>query len=83
MNSSETKPVGCDPEIYRDGKCVALIAGGSAKEIESFVKEVALVTGEPIDWHYVAGRARVLTTGDVVKVREQIMLSESGDMVIA
>ena len=62
----------CDPRIYANGICVAIIAGGSAKLIEQFVKQLAEESGQPCDWHYVGGRARVLTTGNTDRVKATI-----------
>ena len=44
----------------------------SAK-MEEWVKKVAKLSGQPVDWHFVGGRARILALGDLGKVREAIM----------
>ncbi len=72
------KPTGelprCDGELFREGKTVALIAGGSAKLIDRFVRELAEYSGERVDWHYMGGRARVVTTEDAYyKVRDALV----------
>lgn len=61
--------VPCKASIYQEGVQVAVMHGGSAKLIDRFVKEVAEYCDEPVDWHYVGGRARILTTGDAAKVQ--------------
>jgi len=75
MSSSETNPCDCDPDILKSGRCVAVVTGGDANVIERFVKQIAGATGEPVDWHYVGGRAVVLATGDRDKVRAEIYRS--------
>jgi hypothetical protein len=67
----------CDPELFTDGTCVAILAGGSAHLIQRFVKEVAELSGQKVDWHYAGGRARVLASGDlplVVSAIERLTL---------
>jgi len=53
----------CDPEIYERGRAVCVMSGG-ADGIEATVRWVADDLRIPLDWHYVGGRARVLTTAD-------------------
>ncbi len=62
----------CNQDIYENGKYAGMIAGGDADVIESYVKFIAEKTGEPVDWHYCGGRARILTTGDVQTVRSAL-----------
>jgi hypothetical protein len=71
MEGSDDSPP-CNPEIYEKGTCVAVITEGTARLIERFVREVAEYSGQPVDWHYMGGRGRVLTTGDAEKVRQTI-----------
>jgi hypothetical protein len=59
----------CDTKIFKTGKQVAIIAGGSAKLIDRFVRELAEYCDQPVDWHYVGGRGVILTTGNVTLVR--------------
>lgn len=65
--SGDTAP--CNRDIYKNGVQVAVLHGASARLIERFVREVAEYSEQPVDWHYVGGRARVLTTGDCERVR--------------
>lgn len=62
----------CDKEIYHNGETVTIIWGGSAKLIDRFIKELAEYSGEPVDWHFVGGRAVVLTTGNMEKVKKAL-----------
>ncbi len=59
----------CNQDIFENGKYVGMVIGGDANTIESYIQFIAETTGEPVDWHYVGGRGRVLTTGDVEKVK--------------
>jgi len=54
----------CNAKIYENGKHVCWLAGANADVIESIVQYAAKRSGFPVDWHYVAGRGNVLTTGD-------------------
>ncbi len=62
----------CSHEMFKGGKYVCLISGGSARLIDRFVKEVAEYSDQPVDWHYMGGRARVVTIGDTAKVWDAI-----------
>ena len=67
------KPTGDLPPCIIDistGNEVAWLCGPSAKLIDRFVRELAEHCGEVVDWHFVGGRARILTLGDAEKVRE-------------
>ncbi|HYE72623.1 MAG TPA: hypothetical protein VEF04_04795 [Blastocatellia bacterium] len=62
----------CDPVIYKDGQVAAVLAGGSAFLIDRFVRELSEYSEQPLDWHYVGGRAVVKTTGDVKAVQDAL-----------
>ena len=62
----------CDDVIFNDGKCVFVTHTIPAVEIERFTNAVALLSEQPVDWHYYGGRARILTTGDIKKVETVI-----------
>ncbi len=62
----------CDPEIYAKGITVFVLASMSTNDIESWVRLLAVESGEPVDWHFVGGRACVRTTGDIGNVRTAI-----------
>lgn len=61
----------CDWDIFHNGKNVLTLAGERASRIEEFVSILRERTGEPIDWHYFAGRGQILTVGDRDKVRQE------------
>jgi hypothetical protein len=62
----------CRSDIYENGDHVCVLAGVPAAVIEAYVKAAAKETEQDVDWHYVGGRANVLTTGDAEKVREWV-----------
>lgn len=57
----------CDDVIYRTGQCVLYVCLGAA-EMEALTTRVRTRSGQPTDWHYVAGRAVLKTTGDTEAV---------------
>lgn len=66
-------PDRCNQEIYEKGKVVLVIGDWfSAKEVEAFVCAVADQSGQPVDWHYFAGRAIVRALGNLRRVDEAI-----------
>jgi hypothetical protein len=62
----------CDQRIYEEGEVVFVTHTIAAKDIESWVKSVALLSGQPVDWHFVAGRAVVKALGDIDFVKDTI-----------
>lgn len=62
----------CDPEIFRDG--LPLLAADTsdccATGFEPWVKTLAILSGQRIDWHYSGGVAQVLYIGDRTKIME-------------
>jgi len=57
----------CDDVIYREGKCVLYLCLGS-NEMEALVGRIRVRSGQPVDWHSVAGRCVLKTTGDTAAV---------------
>jgi hypothetical protein len=66
------QPPPCDTVIFEQGEVAAVLVGPRATVIEAFVQSVAQETQQAVDWHYYAGRAVVMTTGDRAKVRDYI-----------
>jgi hypothetical protein len=58
----------CDPEVYKDGKAIVMLATMSADDIEELVKKVREASKQKVDWHYVGGRAIVRYIGDRAEV---------------
>lgn len=68
-------PEPCNQDIYDNGEHIDYYdtwsCGGAAK-FDLLIKQASQESGQPIDWHYAAGYAQVLTTGDVEKAREAV-----------
>lgn len=64
-------PTPCDDEIYRNGEQIALLDGHSWA-IEEWIQKIASESNARVDWHYFAGRGRVLFLGDA-KDRERVL----------
>ena len=62
----------CDSDVFVNGISVAMIYLPSAILTERFVREVAELSEQKVDWFYAAGRAVIKTTGDAVKVQRAI-----------
>lgn len=52
----------CDSEVFKTGQSLALDARSAAAE--PWVRQVALESGQRVDWHYSGGVAHVLVLGD-------------------
>lgn len=78
---SELPP--CDPAV-KTGTLVLVTHTIAAKDIEAWVKKVSIKSGQPVDWHYMGGRACVLATGDLDKVRNALIAlkPEHDDMYV-
>lgn len=76
-NVPEVEPQDCNPEVFSDGKAVALLYQGKGRmwHIEALIREVARAsdTVGKTDWSYTAGRAIVRTVGDADKVSKAIV----------
>jgi hypothetical protein len=58
-----------DPEIFNHGEHIATVSNGSAAEVERYVRDVATLSGQRVDWHPVGGRAIVKALGDLAAAR--------------
>jgi len=62
----------CDQEIYDNGEHVFTIASEHTADIEKFVEAVREMSGQKVDWHWMAGRGIVKAIGDLEAVRRAI-----------
>ncbi len=64
-------PAPCTGDVYEHGVCFAVVSGGRSWNVEQIVRAVAALSGTEgrTDWHYVGGRARLVTTGDANKAK--------------
>ena len=61
----------CNPNIFKKGTAV-FITDLPAEDAESWVKEVAQASGQPVDWSYMGGRVVVKALGDLDRVKAAI-----------
>ena len=62
MATDGPTPTECDAELYRDGVTACMVETKGACAFEALIVKIRQETGLPVDWHYAAGRAIVLTT---------------------
>jgi hypothetical protein len=67
MATDGPDPQPCDPRLYREGICVGVYGTAGANAFERLIGQVREASGRPVDWHYAAGRAVVLTFKDDAK----------------
>lgn len=72
MATDGPTPPRCDPEIYRDGEVVFITSTIGSNAIEHWVKLVALLSGQRVDWHWAGGRAVVSAIGDIEAVKAAV-----------
>ncbi len=63
MATDGPTPPPCDPEIFKKGEGVCVIAG-SSNALECWVQLIAKTANARVDWHYCGGRGNVLHLGD-------------------
>lgn len=66
------EPPPCDQDVYENGAYVFLGWGIPSEKMEKWVREVAIQSGQRVDWHWFGGRAVVKALGDIEKVNQTI-----------
>ena len=72
MATDGPDPLPCDPKIFKNGKTVFVTHTIPSNAMEGWVKKVAAMSGQPVDWHFAGGRAVILALGDLPKVMTAI-----------
>jgi hypothetical protein len=72
MATDGPTPKPCDPKIFSEGTSVFVTSTIPSNAMEGWVRKVAEKSGQPVDWHFAAGRARVLALGDIDKAKAAI-----------
>lgn len=72
MATDGPDPTACDKEIFHNGTHVFLTDSISSNRMERWVKEVAKLSEQRVDWHFFGGRANVLAIGDLDRVHAAI-----------
>lgn len=85
MATDGPDPPRCDPEIYRNGHGVFMTSTIPSNAMEGWVRRFAALSGQPVDWHFLGGRAVVLALGDLARVREAIetLLPQHDELFLA
>ncbi len=65
-------PPPCDPRIFKDGVQVFETSTIGSNALEGWVKQVAALSGQSVDWHWRGGRAVLLVLGDIEQVQGAI-----------
>jgi hypothetical protein len=72
MSTDGPTPPACDREVFDKGEQVFLTDSIPSNAMERWVKAVAVLSGQRVDWHFGGGRARVLALGDLAAARTAI-----------
>lgn len=62
----------CDPEIFYNGQVVLVTHTIPSNAMERWVKQVAELSGQRVDWSFFGGRAVVRALGDLERVKAAI-----------
>ena len=62
----------CDRDIYANGTLVLMTHTIGSEAMEGWVRQVAEISQQKVDWHFAGGRACVLALGDLSRVRQAI-----------
>jgi hypothetical protein len=66
----------CTANVFRNGVVLAVAVTPHPDVIERWVEYVRGVTGQPVDWHFAAGRAIVKALGETRLVLEHLRVGE-------
>ena len=72
MATDGPTPPQCDSEVFKNGESVFVTDTIPSNAMEGWVRKVAELSGQRVDWHFFGGRANVLALGDIVKVKAVI-----------
>jgi len=62
-----------EQEIFEKGQAVFISHSINTTQFEEWVKKVAALSGQRVDWHFMGGRAVVRCLGDAEKVKQAIL----------
>ena len=72
MATDGPDPAPCDPEVFKKGKDIFMTHSIPSNAMEGWVKKVANLSGQKVDWYFFGGRAIVKALGDCDKVVDVI-----------
>ena len=73
MATDGPDPPPCQEDIFRKGEMVFMTHTIPSNAMEGWVQKVAAQSGQPVDWHFIGGRACVLALGDLDAVKAAIV----------
>lgn len=62
-------PPNTSSDIYENGELMMVTSSIGSNALERWVKKVAKLSGQPVDWHWHGGRAQILALGDLEQVK--------------
>jgi len=70
----------CDPEILKNGKCIAIMADMEPEDYEEMCISLS-GKGYPTDWNFMGGRAVIRTLGNPEEAQSELqkMFEEAGN----
>lgn len=68
MTTDGPDPPPCNAKVFKHGHTAMITAGIPSNAMERWVRQVAELSGQRVDWHFCGGRAVVKYLGDGVKV---------------
>ena len=79
---NDYNPDKINPDVYYHGETVAVIGWDDKEKIEQTISSIRTLTGQMVDWSYVAGRAVVKSLGDAQLTRDALKQYRRGDFRI-
>lgn len=59
-------------DIQENGVCIGVLANLPGEIIDVITNHMAKVSGQPVDWYWLAGHARIVTTGNAREVQQTL-----------
>ena len=72
MATDGPTPAPCEAGVYKNGEVVFITNTIPSNAMEGWVRKVAELSGQRVDWHFFGGRAVVKALGNIGKVLEAI-----------
>ncbi len=72
MATDGPDPTPCDKEVFDHGACIFVTNTIPSNAMEGWVKKVAKLSSQRVDWHFAGGYARVLAIGDLAAVEAAV-----------
>lgn len=69
MATDGPTPPACNDDVYKDGEVVFVTNSIPSNAMERWVKSVAKDSKQPVDWHFMGGRAVIKALGDLNAVK--------------